>query len=55
VAWEYRVPTSDVERWPWAAFFDALSTITEVRFGLLRNKAERHNQAASDFKNSLPR
>jgi hypothetical protein len=49
------VPTSDVERWPYSAFFDALTTLTEARFGLLRTKAEQHNKAALDFKNSLPR
>jgi hypothetical protein len=55
VAWEYRIPTSEVTRWPWTAFHDALATITEVRYGLVRAKNQQHNRAAEKFKSSLPR
>jgi hypothetical protein len=55
VAWEYRLPTSEVTRWSWTAFHDALSTLTEQRFGALRAQSRQHNAAAENFRKSLPR
>jgi hypothetical protein len=44
-----------VTRWPWTAFYDALSTLTEQRFGAIRAKNREHNAAADTFRKSLPR
>jgi hypothetical protein len=55
VAWEYRIPTSEVTRWPWTAFHDALTTLTESRYTVVREKNRQHNKAAEKFKKSLPR
>jgi hypothetical protein len=55
VSLEYRVPTHHIDRWPYSAFADALSTLTEQRFGAVRAQSEQHNRKAQQFKASLPK
>lgn len=55
VAWEYRLPTDAVRRWTFIAFHDALSTLTEARYGVVRARTEQHNAAVQEFKKALPR
>jgi len=55
VAFEYKRPKTEVKRWPWESFTDALATLTEQRFGVTRSQAAQHNAAAAKFKDSLPR
>jgi hypothetical protein len=48
VAWEWKVPLPEVNRWPYTDFVTALHVLTEARVGVPQRAAVRHEDAGVD-------